>query len=80
MKNLQYIFILALCLLSIPALRAKEGADQYPFGAENWFAGALPRARLLFHQLCWLLRRSAQGWFGTERQFGWNNTHRSRHF
>ena len=42
MKNLQYIFILALCLLSIPALRAKEGADQYPFGAENWFAGALP--------------------------------------
>ncbi len=42
MKNLQYVFILTLGLLSIPVLWAKEGGDQYPNGAENWFAGAVP--------------------------------------
>jgi len=31
-----------LTLLCAPALHAKEGSDQYPNGAENWFAGALP--------------------------------------
>lgn len=33
---------LALCLL--PAAWAREGGDQYPNGAENWFAGAAPPA------------------------------------
>lgn len=34
--------LLALTLL--PGAWAKEGADQYPYGAENWFAGAVPPA------------------------------------
>ncbi|MGB7136632.1 MAG: transporter, partial [Acidobacteriaceae bacterium] len=34
--------LLALALL--PAAWAKEGGDQYPNGAENWFAGAVPPA------------------------------------
>ena len=42
MNKLQYVLILALGLLSIPVLWAKEGGDQYPYGAENWFAGAVP--------------------------------------
>jgi hypothetical protein len=33
--------MLALAL-AIPAAYAKEGSDQYPYGAENWFTGALP--------------------------------------
>jgi hypothetical protein len=36
-----FAIICGLSLL-IPALEAKEGGDQYPNGAENWFAGALP--------------------------------------
>jgi hypothetical protein len=37
----QCVAVLAVSLF-IPALQAKEGGDQYPNGAENWFAGALP--------------------------------------
>jgi hypothetical protein len=35
------IFILAACL-TLAVAYGKEGADQYPYGAENWFTGALP--------------------------------------
>jgi hypothetical protein len=42
MKRLRRIFIFGLTLMIVPALYAKEGADQYPNGAENWFAGAVP--------------------------------------
>lgn len=35
--------IVATCLMAaLPPAGAKEGADQYPHGAENWMAGALP--------------------------------------
>ncbi|MGA2183200.1 MAG: transporter [Bryobacteraceae bacterium] len=37
----QSIVILAISV-AMPAMVAKEGGDQYPNGAENWFAGALP--------------------------------------
>lgn len=33
---------LAVAGLTVGAASAKEGADQYPHGSENWFAGALP--------------------------------------
>ncbi len=40
-----FIRVAAICLLlglfSVPGI-AKEGGDQYPNGAENWFAGAVP--------------------------------------
>ena len=42
MKKLKRIFVLGLVLLVVPAVHAKEGGDQYPNGAENWFAGAAP--------------------------------------
>ncbi|MGB9234077.1 MAG: transporter [Terriglobales bacterium] len=42
MKRLKRTFILGLALSIAPALYAKEGGDQYPNGAENWFAGATP--------------------------------------
>jgi hypothetical protein len=42
MKQLRRAFILGLALLMAPAVQAKEGGDQYPNGAENWFAGAIP--------------------------------------
>jgi methyl-accepting chemotaxis protein len=38
----KFAFIVALSLLLIPGACAKEGADQYPNGAENWIAGATP--------------------------------------
>ncbi len=37
--------VLALLLgaaLAASPVFAKEGGDQYPNGAENWFAGAMP--------------------------------------
>lgn len=34
--------MVALALLAVPAMNAKEGADQYPNGAENWFVGSAP--------------------------------------
>lgn len=40
-------FVLAALLVvcfSAPAALAKEGGDQYPNGAENWYAGAAPAA------------------------------------
>ncbi len=41
--KLRILQILMLVLaLAIPAAYAKEGSDQYPYGAENWFTGALP--------------------------------------
>jgi hypothetical protein len=42
MKRQWCIFILGLAILIAPAVYAKEGGDQYPNGAENWFAGATP--------------------------------------
>lgn len=42
MKILRGILLVGLALLMIPAAQAKEGGDQYPNGAENWFAGATP--------------------------------------
>jgi hypothetical protein len=42
MKTMKCIFLLGLMFLAIPATYAKEGGDQYPNGAENWFAGATP--------------------------------------
>lgn len=33
---------LALCGLAATGAQAKEGGDQYPNGAENWLAGAVP--------------------------------------
>jgi hypothetical protein len=42
MNGLRPIIILALALWIAPAVHAKEGGDQYPSGAENWFAGAVP--------------------------------------
>ncbi len=42
MRELKRILILGLVLLIVPILYGKEGADQYPNGAENWFAGATP--------------------------------------
>jgi len=37
-----------IALVVVPASTAKEGADQYPNGAENWFAGATPPPGLYF--------------------------------
>ncbi len=42
MNRLRRIFIVGMALSIFPVLNAKEGADQYPNGAENWFAGATP--------------------------------------
>ena len=42
MRRVRRIFILGLVLLIAPSVHAKEGCDQYPSGAENWFAGAAP--------------------------------------
>ena len=44
MKKSKFIFILAALLLGVTSAHAKEGADQYANGAENWFTGALPPA------------------------------------
>jgi hypothetical protein len=41
MRRLAIFLVLATL---IPTSRAKEGGDQYPNGAENWFAGAVPPA------------------------------------
>jgi hypothetical protein len=48
MKRLKALLILALGLCIVPAVCAKEGGDQYPFGSENWFAGATPPPGLTF--------------------------------
>jgi len=42
MRRLRRIFILGVVLLIAPSVDAKEGCDQYPSGAENWFAGVAP--------------------------------------
>lgn len=42
MRQLRKMFVIGLALLIVPAINAKEGADQYPNGAENWFAGSAP--------------------------------------
>jgi hypothetical protein len=42
MKIQRLFLVLAIGLLLVPAVFAKEGGDQYPYGAENWFAGATP--------------------------------------
>jgi len=42
--QLKLILILAVLLFAGTFLQAKEGADQYANGAENWFTGALPPA------------------------------------
>ena len=42
MQKLRMIFVMGLAFLAVPFMNAKEGVDQYPNGAENWFAGAAP--------------------------------------
>jgi hypothetical protein len=41
-KRLELAVLLALATAFAGGAAAKEGADQYPNGAENWFAGAVP--------------------------------------
>ena len=41
MARQRFTLLFALALLAAPAC-ANEGGDQYPNGAENWFAGAAP--------------------------------------
>lgn len=48
MKKCKFFSLLALFLIAIPNTDAKEGADQYPSGAENWFAGAAPPPGLYY--------------------------------
>jgi hypothetical protein len=36
------LFIMLALALAIPAAYAKEGSDQYPYGAENWYTGDVP--------------------------------------
>ena len=43
-KKLKFAFVLAMFAMAIAVSYAKEGADQYAYGAENWFTGALPPA------------------------------------
>lgn len=42
MQKLRRMLVIGLVLVAVPAMNAKEGADQYPNGAENWFAGLAP--------------------------------------
>lgn len=43
MRRLNITIIASIiALVVVPASTAKEGADQYPYGAENWFTGATP--------------------------------------
>lgn len=42
MKTLRWVAIGAVVLLMAAAAWAEEGNDQYPHGAENWYAGAVP--------------------------------------
>ena len=44
MKKGKFIFVVVMLAMAIAASYAKEGADQYANGAENWFTGALPPA------------------------------------
>ncbi len=48
MKRLRLIGVVALIAMAVTSLQAKEGADQYPYGAENWFAGATPGPGLYY--------------------------------
>ena len=41
-KQLRNAVLVALGALAAGTAGAKEGGDQYPNGAENWFAGAMP--------------------------------------
>ncbi len=42
MKLSKIALLVAACGLAVGNVQAKEGGDQYPNGAENWFAGAVP--------------------------------------
>lgn len=42
MKANKWAAAAALAVLATASAHAKEGGDQYPNGAENWFAGAVP--------------------------------------
>ena len=42
MKKLTLILVLAVLGMTATTSFAKEGADQYAYGAENWFTGATP--------------------------------------
>ncbi|MGD0914275.1 MAG: transporter, partial [Terracidiphilus sp.] len=41
MKRILFAILLAVAVIASPSW-GKEGGDQYPNGAENWFAGAIP--------------------------------------
>jgi hypothetical protein len=42
MKSRTLQVLIVVLGLAVSAVYAKEGSDQYPYGAENWFTGALP--------------------------------------
>ena len=42
MKKSSIALLVGGLFLAAGAAQAKEGGDQYPNGAENWYAGALP--------------------------------------
>lgn len=42
MKTKSLLLALLLCFTGLGVAQAKEGVDQYPHGAENWLAGAVP--------------------------------------
>ena len=42
MKIKKIVVALGLGLVMCGSVQAKEGGDQYPNGAETWFAGAVP--------------------------------------
>ncbi len=42
MRTKKIVFAMSLAVLAAGAAQAKEGGDQYPNGAENWLAGAVP--------------------------------------
>lgn len=48
MKKCNLFSVLALFLIAIPTTYAKEGADQYSNGAENWLTGAAPPPGLYY--------------------------------
>jgi len=41
-KTLKWMAVVAVMLMMAAAAWAEEGNDQYPNGAENWYAGAVP--------------------------------------
>ena len=64
MKTLRGVLILGLALSMIPAVYAKEGGIQYPYGAENWLAGAVPPAGFYYLNYAGHLHRPVEACLG----------------